>query len=1442
MSYPSIRIEGAIFSPDILERLEEAPGQRPADFNLDTGTKVKDEIARAWADAQDYWRIFQRKLDSLRQDSPATTETRQQWVVPLFGLLGYQLEYQAKGVELNGKNYTISHRATNRGSTPIHVVGYRDAAGLDRKPERTYIGAPRMSAHGLVQEYLNLHDELYALVTNGRLLRLLRDSSRLIKLTYLEFDLDRIFTDGLFADFAVLYRLLHATRLPLSNDAAGESLIEHYHQDSLDSGARIRDGLSKAVEQAIRDFANGFVTHRDNEALRQSIRDGKLSPEAYYQHLLRLIYRLLFLLVIEERDLIFPATATRQQRDIFRRYYSVERLRLLSEKRHLADKRFHDCWLALLATFRLFEAHGPGEKLGVAPLAGDLFSPAAIGPLAQCKLGNDVLLGCLRSLGLYQHPDNGQTIRVNYAALNVEEFGSVYEGLLEFQPVFINEGGRVEFDFAQGDQRAATGSHYTPDDLVQPLIKHSLDYLIADAIKKPNPAKALLNLRVADIACGSGHILLAAARRIATELAIVRTGEEQPSPDAFRTAIRDVIRECIYGVDLNPLAVELCKVALWLEAHTPGEPLNFLDHHIKCGNAIVGFAKRDEADRGVPDEAFKTLPDDDKDTAALLRKRNKKERDDHAAGQLPLSASLQKQLDDILRGWNELNRLPEHTPDEIEAKKARYLAFTQSKDSWLLHQIASIPIAQFYLPKTADNLQKFVTDATYRRYWKGEVSPQGQATAEAWAMAERKRFFHWFLEFPEIIERGGFDCILGNPPYLGGNRISNRYGSEVAEFLKWAYVIDGNSDLVVYFLNRVYSLLSKTGITALIASQSIKEGTSRTDGLDRFSNQGAFIGFARTKQRWPGAASTTVDIVAIHRSYRAIQPILNERNVSSINSYLQEGEAESQPYTLNSPMNKSYVGVALHGDGFLLRPEAAAELISHDQKNATVVRPYLIGDNLNHSPICEPKRWVIDFSNFDENGASSFIEPFSIVFRLVYDERQKNSRPARKKYWWQFGEKAVGLRSALAGFKQFLVTAKTSKHLNFVFVSDQNIVLDQSLTILALERFSEFAVVQSSIHEAWARKHSSNHDGGRPRYNASTAIQNYPFPIVGASSADDCSSEIGAKYYEYRFFVMRQLWLGLTDIYNLFHTRDLTPTEVARVSKKSLPEAEAGYQAILELRRLHRELDLAIRNAYGWADLDLGHDFVEVETLPENDRVRYTISPTARKEVLKRLLAENHRRAAAEAAEVALEVPAKKARGRKPKLEQPNGELFDTGITVQPPQTVPVQLRLSDLGRLADDELERPASDQANEEAAVLAAVLKASSGPTPARDIRLAVLLAMQPRLLLPWLANDEAIQWRRVVGRGCDPLPAGVKALQPPADRIWGKTISDMRARGRLIEDLATGTWAPGAGLDKIITDSWCAGRVSIVLAIMARRGSDETMERLSGELQDWVNARAA
>lgn len=1254
MNYPSIRIEGAILSPDILDRLDDALGQRPADFGQEGSAKVKDEIARAWADAQDYWRIFQRKLETLRPEAPATTETRNLWVTPLLGLLGYQLEYQAKGVELNGKTYPISHRVTNRGHTPIHIIGYQEQAGLDRKPARTYIGAPRMSAHALVQEYLNLHDELYGLVTNGRVLRLLRDSSRLIKLSYLEFDLDRIFTDGLFADFAVLYRLLHVTRLPASTETAAECLIERYHQDSVDSGARIRDGLSRAVEQAIRDFANGFLSHPDNAALRDEIVNGRLTPEVYYQHLLRLIYRLLFLMVIEERGLVFPPATTLAQRNIYDRYYSLQRLRRLSEKRHLADRRQHDLWLSLNATFRLFEAHGPGQKMGLAPLAGDLFHPQAIGPLGRATLGNDILLNCLRSLNLYQNPDTGQLVRVSYAALNVEEFGSVYEGLLEYQPVFLAGSNSIEFAFAQGDQRAITGSHYTPDELVQPLIKHSLDYLIADRLKAPDPASALLDLRVTDVACGSGHILLAAARRIATELAIIRTGEEQPSPSAFRSAIRDVIRECIYGVDLNPLAVELCKVALWLEAHIPGEPLNFLDHHIKCGSAIVGYVRREELERGVPDEAFKTLPGDDKDTATLLRNRNKHERKAHAAGQIPLAPSLQKQLDDILRGWRELATLPEQTPDQIEAKKAQYLAFTQSQDAWLLNQIAAIPIAQFYLEKTSGNLQKFTTDASFRRYLTGEVSPLGRATAEAWAMAERKRFFHWFLEFPEIVGRGGFDCILGNPPYLGGQALSGTYGHAFCEYVKWKYAPTGLSDLVVYFVRRIYALLRPGGFTAFITTNSIKDGDNRRDGLDQVLSQDGVINMAVRGVRWPGRANVVVSLVAIHKGIWKGNYVLDGRFVPFISSYFEDDEYSVEPKNLIENANSIYQGTIFLGDGFLLTHEEANRLVNADSRNAEVIYPVINGKEANSSPEQTPARSIINFHDWDEARARTYSIPFSIVEEKVKPERLKQKNPNDREYWWRFLRPRMEMTNAVRPLERCFVTARVTKHLNFSALPTNYVYLN-NLYVFTTSRWDLYTIVQSTIHEVWARKHSMSLKQDL-QYSPSDCFETFPFPEGIWQLPSVFLAGIGERYHEHRRALMRELWLGLTDIYNLFHTRGLTLAQVSKVSKKSLEEAEVGYQGILELQGLHRELDEAVRDAYGWSGLDLGHGFHEVETLPENDRVRYTIRPAARKEVLKRLLAENHRRAALVSATSQDKLKSK--RGRKSTGDEMHGDLF----------------------------------------------------------------------------------------------------------------------------------------------------------------------------------------
>jgi hypothetical protein len=1194
--YPSIRIEGAILSPELFDRLDELPGQRPADFGLTGSATVKDEIARAWADAQDYWRIFRRKLDTLPENSFATTETRNLWIAPLLGLLGYQLEYQQRGPELNAKTYPISHRAANHANTPVHVVGYRDQAGLDRKPERS--GGPRMSAHALVQEYLNLSDQLYGVVTNGRLIRLLRDSSRLVKLTYLEFDLDRIFNDGLFADFAVLYRFLHASRLPLTPDAAPESLIERYHQNSVESGARIRDGLSRAVESAIRSFANGLLAHPKNESLRAAIQSESLKADVFYQHLLRLIYRLLFLLVIEERNLVYPLSPSAAKRDLYYRFYSLQRLRRLAEKRHLADPRKDDAWLALMACFRLFEAGGPGPKLGIAPLAGDLFRPDAIGSFRDCQLDNAVTFGCLRSLSLYQNPDTGQTIRVNYAALNVEEFGSVYEGLLEFEPIFLRNGSKVEFAFSQGDERAATGSHYTPDDLVQPLLKHSLDHLIAEKLKEKDKAAALLSLRVADIACGSGHILLAAARRIATELAVVRTGEEQPSPGAFRAAIRDVIRECIYGVDLNPLAVELCKVALWLEAHSPGEPLNFLDHHIKCGNAIVGFARQEEMERGVPDEAFVAVVGDDKDVAASFRRKNKTEREDFARGQkkVNLAPELKAQLDAILSRWREISNLPEHNPTEIEAKKKRYEAFTQGKDAWLLQQIACLPIAQFYLPKVAATKAQLITDEEFRAFLDGHRTPQGQATAAAWALAERKRIFHWFLHFPEIVARGGFDCILGNPPYLGGQALSGTYGHPFCGYVKWEFAPAGLSDLVVYFLRRIFTLLRPGGFTAFITTNSIKDGDVRKDGLEQVIATGGAINFAVRGIKWPGKANLVVSLVSIHRGEWRKSCILDGKQVERINAFFDDSETSGDVVSLSDNADRVFQGSIFLGDGFLLSHEEANRLRRASTNNAEVIFPLINGQELNNQPDQVPGREIINFRDWPIERAQEYPEPFQILETKVKPFRATQNRERNRDIWWIYAEHRPGLTRAIQPLVRCFGAARVTKYLNFSELPT-DIVFTDTVYVFATDRWDLYAVVQSILHEVWARKYSGALET-RLRYSPSDCFESFAFPTRQWQVAIPQLSTIGERYHEYRRALMLRLWLGLTDIYNLFHGRDLTSAEVARVSKKPA-EAEAGYEGILQLRALHRELDEAVLAAYGWTgQVGLGHDFHEVETLP----------------------------------------------------------------------------------------------------------------------------------------------------------------------------------------------------------------------------------------------------
>lgn len=1254
MKYSTIRIEGAILSADILDKIEqgEISGQKAIDFGFDTKIKVKDEIVRAWADAQDLWRIFNRQKQKVSDSDYGTTETRRYWIIPLLGLLGYDIQLSPKAETVAGRTYAVSHRATNLDDFPVHIVGFNDT--LDKKRDH---GGTRMSAHALLQEYINLTEHLYTIVTNGTHLRLLRDSSRLIKLSFIEFDLATMMNEEHFADFAIMYRLLHISRMPKKMDLGGESLIEQYHQDALDSGARIRDGLSRAVEFSIRTLADGFLQHPDNNALRQQIDANEIPAIDFYQYQLRLIYRLLFLMVIEERDLIYTDGADKSKRQIYYTYYSVNHLRDLCEKQYLADRRFSDLWVALKHTFALFESETKGKPLGINPLAGDLFGQNAIGILKQSSLDNKVLLDCLRSLSVFENIQSSQSMRVNYASLNVEEFGSVYEGLLEYQPVISKQGAVFQFHLQKGTERSSSGSHYTPDELVQPLIKHSLDYVIDEKLavseKKGEKEKSLLSIRVCDVACGSGHILLNAARRIGTALARVRSGEDQPSPNPLRQAIRDVITTCIFGVDINPLAVDLCKVALWLEAHNPGAPLNFLDHHIKCGDAIVGLAHMKELDNGIPDEAFKKTPEDDKDIRTELARRNKTERKNADKRTIFYTHSennpLRQSFDNLSDVVKELTRLPENSIQEIEQKRQQYQKLTHGDNWWRIKTLADMQVAQFFIPKTKENAAKIITDDEYRGDLTGRKPVSTQKSGKAMGVATEKRFFHWFLEFPLVMAEGGFDCILGNPPYLGGQALSGTFGSNFCEWTRYAYAPAKGCDLVAFFLRRNYQLIKPQKHTAILTTNSIKDGKTREAGLEFLLKQGASINFAVRSVKWPGTANLFVSLLGMVKGDWTGLRRLDGREVAFISDFFEDYENLGTPYELTQNKDRMFQGSIFLGDGFLLSYEERDRLVKTDPKNDEVIFPVINGKEINSDPEQKPGRCIINFFDWPEEKAAEYEEPFGILLKKVKPVRDKVNRKSNRENWWLYAEHRPGLYRNLQKIDFCFALARTTKHLNLSRMP-ASIIFTDAVYVYTSDDFSHFAILQSALHNEWARKYSGSLET-RLRYSPSDCFVTFPFPQDLSPATQQKMETLGKTYHAERKKLMLSMNLGLTKTYNQFHNdrlRHLTDTDFSDIASTTPKEREKRYGAetvtlwnhlnntegacsfkeavdgILHLRRLQKQMDQAVLAAYGWDDLDLAHDFYEVDYLPENDRTRYTISPQARKEVLQRLLRLNH--------------------------------------------------------------------------------------------------------------------------------------------------------------------------------------------------------------------------
>ena len=803
---PTLRLEGGLFLPDVLEKaaLGQARLQTEADYAVPKGLKLKDEYSRAFQIACAQWRSFaalQERSDYDAQHATATFVTEL-----LRDALGYSYIGASSGITLGERHYPITHLATSpaQPGRALPIVVAPHTLGLDEADARFAVagsGSRKKTAFQLAQELLNASPEhQWAMATNGKTLRLLRDAATLTRPSYLDIDLQDLLSGQRFAEFAYAWRLLHASRAGLiggQGEQGGEAsapapvVWEAWREAGQEEGTRVRDGLRQGVTQALITLGQGFVQHPANDDLRQALEDGSLTQPDYFAQLLRLIYRCIFIFSVEERGLIpSQPSAEEAQTDpaaarakvaaaqAYAQGYALARLRDLALRRR-ARTRFDDLWRGVQIVFK---GLGNGEaRLGL-PALGGLFAASQCPALDGAQLSNAHLLAAMHSLRWARQP-GASLAPIDYRNMGTEELGSVYESLLELVPqidlharsfgfVGLTPEGTSASTVA-GNDRKLTGSYYTPDSLVQELIRSALDPVIAQRLagNPANPVQALLAIRVIDPACGSGHFLLAAARRLAERLASLRSPDGAVTPLAYRHALREVTARCIFGVDRNPMAVELARTALWLEGFEEGRPLGFLDHHLQCGDALLGLMDLHALERGIAKDAFKPLSGDDKEVCKQLAKTN-------AAALKQIAKDLQS--GQVLLGFDNsaalqaLRAIEEHsadTPADVAAKAQAWHQFCEHAAQAPLALAADLAVGAYLLAKTIDTAASVPTSATLHaaltapHTLQAPGSPYAETCAAAQAACKTAQVLHWPLAFAQVFAAGGFDCVLGNPPW-----------------------------------------------------------------------------------------------------------------------------------------------------------------------------------------------------------------------------------------------------------------------------------------------------------------------------------------------------------------------------------------------------------------------------------------------------------------------------------------------------------------------------------------------------------------------------------------------------------------------------------------------------------------------------------------------------
>lgn len=1033
-----------------------------------------------------------------------------------------------------------------------------------------------------------------------------------------------------------LEMLLGADRL--FNAPTGRTLpklLEESRNYQAEVSTKLAAQVLDALWELLRGFQSADAEANDKllSALTQPEQGGgKAGCQHIYGGLITTLMRLVFLLYAEDEGLM-PDDSIYQRHYAVSGLY--EKLRADEGTYPDTMDQRYGAWSALLSLFRLVYDGGGAYEAYLPARHGQLFDPdeypflegrpqgttyQTYGSLEAPRIADKVIWRMLEKLLMLDGD------RLSYRALDVEQIGSVYEAIMGYEvevaeglsiavrpkDVVINveallatkpkDRAKVLKDWAEckpttkgatalkeaqtpvelvaalgsrvsprttsllnsgslylqpGEERRRTGSHYTPRKLTQPIVETTLRPVL-EALGEHPTAEQILDLKVCDLAMGSAAFLVEVCRQLAEQVVAAWDYHGQPEnlPDVVEPVLyarRLVAQRCLYGVDKNPFAVNLAKLSLWLVTLAKDQPFTFVDHALKCGDSLVGLTRAEIGSFGANAAYEPTFFEDHKQlikqsaTKALAFRRAIQTSDTRTDADTDQKQALLKDVDQTLE------------PVRLTAKVA---------------------IASFFAGRNAKQRQqnREAFGGKLIGYEKGLVdAAEIQALVGKLTTGTKTIMpFNWELEFPEVFDREnpGFDAIVGNPPFLGGKRMKEAYGSSYQEWLFTSYPESTkNSDFVAYFFRRAFEILKKQGAFGLISTNSVSQGDTRSSGLRVICNQDCELYKVQKRVMWQGTAAVVPSISHGYNGKYVQQKFLNDKPVNKITAFFFHTGGNDDPKPLLYNSNGSFIGCDIKGPGFTFdntSPDEANslelmnKLIEKNPCNQELIFPYIGGDEVNTHPTHAHHRYVINFGEMSESEAREWPDLIEIIEEKVKPDRLYRLKGVDKFPWWKFWRTRRQLYEAIAQCNQVLVISRVTQHFVFAILPSR-MVFSERLVVFPNASFQFFCIMQSRLHEIWTRFFTTTHEE-RLTYFPTDCFETFPFPENW--EADPTLEAIGKTYYDYRADLMVRTNQGLTDTYNDFHN----PTH--------------HTADIFKLRDLHEQMDRAVLNAYGWQDID----------------------------------------------------------------------------------------------------------------------------------------------------------------------------------------------------------------------------------------------------------------